>query len=340
MRQWSIRLMLTAFIGFGLTTIARSDTPPADPPRTLRTPYVLDNEQWARDMAAAKTNLERNTILDKRWESVQLAVAHSGVMLDQAFFTSLQYWRSGGQWPKDVVRLDGTLKQRIVLTAENERTPDESDKIPETDPNAIPAELAKPKSPTLTIIPGDCLADVELSPGAKIHLYGDLGGKLRVPGMCEIIIGGSVKESAVIETTGIASVFIGGDVVGSISSSGSLKLWVHGDLRGELTTGVPMSKVHVMGDLVGQIQPRTKQRIQFVSSAGMLNLEVRGYAPSASLEAIGNSYTMFQATISESDCEPGSYPLQAPNQIAGLPGRRPVLTTGHWVTHRYVERSE
>jgi stage V sporulation protein SpoVS len=150
-------------------------------------------------------------------------------------------------------------------------------------------------------IEGDCLADIVAADASPIHIVGDIAGVISLKGQCEIVVGGSLRSGARIETEGIVRVFVGEDMSGTIVNNGSATIWVNGNCAGGIVTGHPSTDLHVLGDFSGTIKPASK--------ASLLYLNVRGFMPNALLEQIAAlEYTEFNATIGTSDRPPGIYP--------------------------------
>jgi cytoskeletal protein CcmA (bactofilin family) len=212
--------------------------------------------------------------LATRWEALKLAVGHASVLMDMAFHSSLLYWQSGV--------VDYTNTWSIVEAG----------------------DLLSPITSTQKItvlIQGDCQADISLADGALVQIYGDLASRVKVDGHCEILIGGSILPEAGIEAQGITHIFVGGDVDGFVQGTSSLKVSVHGHLRGMIRTGHPTIELRVEGDFLGQMQPTQK--------ASLAYLVVQGFMPYGTLQSTAqHGYARFDATIAFSDRSPGIYP--------------------------------
>jgi hypothetical protein len=145
------------------------------------------------------------------------------------------------------------------------------------------------------------LANITLSHGGTVVVFGDLCSTIQTAGQCEVVVAGDVLEAASICGNGILHVFVGGDVVGCLRSHSSCKAWVEGHLRGQVWTGHPCTRLHVLRDCSGTIQP--------IEKPSLLYLEVGGFMSYASLEktaAVG--YTEFNASVGRSDRPAGMYP--------------------------------
>lgn len=304
--------------------------------KATRTVYILD-ARLANDIATAANDEQRKALLEKRWDATKMAVLHCNAVLRTPFFTTGQYWSSGGTFPPDTQRIEGNLTQPKIEAEPAEAAPKKADGDAEKKADAEPAPgaprvrfAASNKPPRLIVIRGDCLAEMTLTERCTVHIYGDLGAKLSVKGQSEVVIAGSVREKSLIETDGIARLFVGGDVRGDIRNKGSATLWIHGDLHGHVTTGSPSTDITLIGDFWGDIRPNGER-------GSLISLDFRGFAPSKSIEAIVDErYTKFDASIAESDCEPGIYPPSGrPVFVPG--GPPPRLINGNWVIHRRTD---
>lgn len=152
------------------------------------------------------------------------------------------------------------------------------------------------------IIDGDCSKKVSVPEGGIIHIYGNLHSMIDVGGFTEVIVTGDVGPNGLICAEDDCYVFVGGRFAGSLQLTESSKLWIGSDFDGTLKTGCPYTRIFIGGDLKGQILPN--------ESVSLLNLTVFGFAANATLHNIMDcNYTTFQASIAESDLEPGIYPL-------------------------------
>jgi hypothetical protein len=145
----------------------------------------------------------------------------------------------------------------------------------------------------------DCTTDhtVESHPDhviPLIHILGDLDATLVVSGYCEIVIGGNIQSGARIRGAGSVDILVGGHAAGCLLNADISRIWIGGDLTGEVVTGNPATIVHVMGDYSGVIKP--------MAEAACLELEVRGFMSKESLEKIASyNYTGFDAMVGSSD---------------------------------------
>jgi hypothetical protein len=91
-----------------------------------------------------------------------------------------------------------------------------------------------------------------------------------------LVVAGNVRESVSILADNILHMFVGGSALGEIRSNGSCQVWVEGDLRGEIWTGMPVTRLRVRGDCTASLRPSTR--------AALLYLEVDGTMSSALLD--------------------------------------------------------
>ncbi len=292
---------------------------------TPSVPYVLDNESYRSEIQAARDDVQRRSVLERRWQAVKQAVQYCDVVLGNSF-RSRSFW-IGGE-PQDAVTIAGNLTKPLAT--------------PEKPPQA------GRRSPTrfgLTIIQGDCLSDVSLAENECLHVYGDLNATVRAKGTNELIVAGSIKPGGAIEAEASSRVFVGGDLAGKVTSKGSPILWVHGNLTGELRTDFAapsptggggggffggrdgggrdggstaspsfLGRLHVVGDLSGTIK-RVGARDSSATIAGVrggsetLDMVIHGFASYAVLAAIAQEgyYSGVNASVARSDLPPGVY---------------------------------
>ena len=65
----------------------------------------------------------------------------------------------------------------------------------------------------------------------------------------------SVNKNARIYINDIARIYIGCSMLGSVIANSSFQLNIAGNLSGHVLTGNPTSKIIVLGDLTGMVQP-------------------------------------------------------------------------------------
>jgi hypothetical protein len=203
-----------------------------------------------------------------------LAVGHADVVADMPFHSSMRYFQSG-----DLTKARGQYVQIL---------------------NRITQPLTfAPKE--CVVAKGDILADVTIPEDGTLIVYGDVEAHIRSAGHCEIVVAGSVRPGAVINSADFLSFFAGGDVAGSVGCTGSCKAWIEGSLRGELLTGTPSTRCYVRGDFMGQVRP--------IDEAPLLYVVVEGFMPMGALEAVAAfGYTVFNASVGRSDRPAGLYP--------------------------------
>lgn len=235
--------------------------------------YQLDQNNFIQRLSNTKDKQERLKVLNERWEHIVLAVSHCDVITNHSFRSSIVFWQSG--WlSKDKWSIDPV-----------------GDFVKLNDP---PYEHAN------VLIPGDCLADMEITDGGMVHIYGNLDAKISIAGHSEIVIGGNITHNGSIHTNGIPRIFIGGNMNGTISNRRSSMIWIHSDFNGEIKTGRPTGKIHIMGDYHGSLSQ--------LNIASGIALIVRGMMSSKSIKnATSQGYQMFYASIGKSDLPPGLY---------------------------------
>jgi hypothetical protein len=205
---------------------------------------------------------------------LSLAVGHADVVVDMAFHSSAGYFHTGEldrKWWKDV----RTLAPVVAPLALTERA--------------------------FVVVEGDVRADVTVTYGGTVVVYGDVRSSIKMTGHSELVVAGDVLEGASISGDGILHVFVGGDVAGCLRSRGSCMAWVEGNLRGQVWTGDPSTRLRVLGDCTAPIRP--------TEDPSLLYLEVGGFMGYAALEATGAvGYTEFNASVGRSDRPAGLYP--------------------------------
>jgi hypothetical protein len=209
-----------------------------------------------------------------------LAVARADVIAGMAFHSSMGYFHTGEldpRWWKDVRSVDG-VTQPLTLT---ERT--------------------------FAIVQGDVLAEVDLSDGGTLVIYGDVRAPIRTSGLCEVVVAGTVLDVVEVSGDDYFHLFVGGTFAGTLRNSGSCTAWVEGHMRGEVWTGHLSTDLRVMGDCSCAIRPNGKP--------SLLYLGVDGFMPYALLEAAAAvGYTEFNASIGRSDRPAGLYPDRATHE--------------------------
>ena len=266
-------LVAAVVAGLGLGCATESTEPaqlaPATPPGPT-VPYDFDRRAYDDRLAQAADEATRRAVLDERFDGVLKIAAYVHVVHDPEFYMTLSQHRFDVSSPADWSRrIDSDLDQ--------------------------PIEVAQHQQ---CRIEGDCRADVRAVQSGIVHILGDLTAKLVVDGQPEIVIGGSVTESGAIVADGITSVLVGGDFRGSIVSSGSLRLWVHGSMSGRVDAGEPSTDINVMGDFTGTIQPHDE--------VAQLNVDVHGFMAEATAKSMGPPHSLGAAvSIARSDTQAG-----------------------------------
>lgn len=152
-------------------------------------------------------------------------------------------------------------------------------------------------------VDGDCSQRISAPEGGVIHVYGDLDAPIDVDGHYEIIVTGDVTSNARIEASGFCHMFIGGRFCGQLRSASSAWVWIEDNFEGTVRTGHPSTHVFVGGDFLGRIGP--------FEDAALLSLTVCGFASQDSMLEIEKcGYTVFCASLGQSDAAPGLYPAE------------------------------
>jgi hypothetical protein len=214
---------------------------------------------------------------EAHWDAIKLPVGHCSVTMDRAFSVSLNYWQSGElAWAKQ-----WSLNEPGDLVREHEYGDQAS-----------------------VLVEGDCRASLSLASAGLIHIKGDLASTIRIGGSrgpSEIVIAGNIRPGAEIQTKGIANVFVGGDLAGSIGSAGALTLCIYGNMTGKIRSGEFATRIALRGDFLGGMEP--------AAEPGQVVLEVRRFSSYSTLEAIAShGYPKFDAAIGISDRPAGIYP--------------------------------
>lgn len=252
------------------------------------TVYALDQARFEQELSSARDEAHRLELLRERWSDVVLAATHYHVVAEMPLYGSVRHWQSGwlatGLWS---VQANGNL-----LEAHDSLT------------NAT------------VLVKGDCKADISVSGGGLVHIYGNLESVVTVLGHSEVVVGGDVTPSGRIDGGGILRVFVGGNVEGHISNSSSSSIWINGDVTGVIHAGRPSTKVHVVGGFFGQVLP--------FDVASLVYLDVRGEMPSEIIAAVaGRGWLQFLASVGSSDVAPGLYP-------------KSLTASALWVVHSEV----
>jgi len=290
--QWPFQVVLLAASLGGC--VSDAGQPPEPKPKTLvgpAVPYDFDRARYDARLEAPGGASARAEILRVRWADVLRIVAYVSILDDPGFYKTLSQDQLGVLSPS-------SWGQRIDsdLTA--------------------PIEVGQSRQ---CRIEGDCLANIRALESGVVHILGDLSATVVVDGQGEIVIGGSVTETGRIVADGITKVLVGGDFRGQAVSSGSLMMWVHGSLTGDVETGAPSTDLHIMGDFTGSVRPHEK--------GALLAIDVHGFMAESDVTAIlEHGYTDANFSIGISDVSPGVH-------FGGLLEGMKRLT-GSWVVHR------
>jgi len=156
------------------------------------------------------------------------------------------------------------------------------------------------------LIEGD--TDSDIRDTDTIHILGDLNNDVYLKDHSELVIAGNVNSSSNIYVSGIARVFIGGTLYGSIISTDSLDITILGNHSGTIRTGDPSTKLTVHGDFTGTLIPNKKQ-------GSLLTLNVFGFTNINTIKEIYKpQYTQISGAFKLSDAEPGIYYPSHPYQ--------------------------
>src|SRR5439155_1521453 len=107
---------------------------------------------------------------------------------------------------------------------------------------------------TINVVNGDTTANIFAKDRSIVHVLGDLTTTIHVADNSEVVVGGSVMPEASIECEGIVSVFIGGDMFGTLDAPGFVHCWIEGNVYGRVMPGNPSMHLHVGGDFLGSIK--------------------------------------------------------------------------------------
>lgn len=252
-------------------------------------PYVYERANWDAMLDEAGGDLEKKrAVLSMRWLEVTFAVGQINASTPPGFPHTLEYLSTGKLRSKaPLVRVDGDLSEDTEYPV-----------------------------PAMVMIWGDVSSMLTIPKDADlIHIWGELTGILRVSGDCEIIIAGDVGPQGIIETEGPASIFVGGDMNGMMRNKDSTFIWLNGNFNGELTTGAPMTRLHIMGNYAGSISPEAE--------ADTLRLDVRGTMHSDYMRGVAaHVYKSLYASVGISELAAAFHPRTFNPQI------------GKWVVHK------
>ncbi len=141
-----------------------------------------------------------------------------------------------------------------------------------------------------------------------VHIQGDLNASIQLHGHSELIISGDVNKNARIYINDIARIYIGGSMLGSVIANSSFQLNIAGNLSGHVLTGNPTSKIIVLGDLTGMVQPNK-------GDGALVSITVHGHTDIEKIKKIySNDYTEIIGAFKYSNDKPGTYHPKAPFQ--------------------------
>lgn len=201
--------------------------------------------------------------MSPEWQPVAIKVAKAAVRMFEghAFYKALWYWSEGS-----------------------------------------PSADRYPFSPPINIhvVNGDLETDLVAADHALILVLGDVRADMAVGDHAEIVIGGSVLAGANIEAPSIASVFVGGNVLGSITTKGMLHCWISGDFQGGIVTSSKDFCLRIEGDFTGNVQPIDND------ADVRMSLDVGGFMSRERMDSIPRTRLVcFRANVFESDQTPG-----------------------------------
>ena len=132
-----------------------------------------------------------------------------------------------------------------------------------------------------------------------IHIEKHLKTDATLTDQAELVVGGDVVEGVVIETTGINSLYVGGDFRGTIRSLGSLTLVVKGDFEGKLITGHPISTLVIEGNYKGTVTHESDQ-------GALVYIDTQGYMAKDSIDALySQNFTLLDIRAGNSELKRG-----------------------------------
>jgi len=255
---------------------------PADVPPPSNIHYLTAQlDRWDQALADARQNFageeydsSRLAIYNQRWQTVQQAVAHHGVMHRDAFYGSRAYWHTGSTtglgWAIDH---EGDLNDPVYVDGRGN-----------------------------VRVHGDVNDTIEVGPNAIVHILGDLNATLELSGVCEVVIAGSLNEDATIICDGQLELFVGGNSSGVFGATGSATIIIDGNAAGVIQCGAPATTLTVTGNMLAQLPPPRERD-------AVLTLRVDGYTPSAFMRSLAAAgFTRVNATLGISDVPPGLYP--------------------------------
>lgn len=135
-----------------------------------------------------------------------------------------------------------------------------------------------------------------------VHILGDLNHSVTINDQAEVVVRKNLTKDAIIYASGIQKVYVGGDFLGRIESTGSLELIVKGDFKGTLTSGHPSTEIIVEHDFDGIIKPTNPD------DGGLLSVHIKGETLLTHMETIcAQKYTVVKITVANIDADKGIY---------------------------------
>ena len=155
-------------------------------------------------------------------------------------------------------------------------------------------------------ISGD--ADTEIRDARQIHILGDLNSDIHLDAQSEVVIAGSVSESATIYVNNISSVYVGGSFDGALVSTHWAGIYIDGNFNGSVVTSHSIRQFYVGGDFEGEVD--VLEGANPISA----NLMVDGFIDEATLKTLyAKPFNFLKGTFQYSNSRPGIY----------YPGRTP-----------------
>lgn len=236
--------------------------------------FDLDLGRIKSERRGDEREAARLELYAQRWSAVQNAVAYQGTDHRDAFYGSRSYWHTGSTrgigW---AFEQPGDLDEPLYIASKGN-----------------------------VLVQGDVNKDIEIAGNSIVHILGDLDATLDLKGICEVIIAGSLTKKATIICDGQLELYVGGNNVGILGSTGSSTIIIDGNAGGTIQSGAPAATLTITGDLLGDIPaPKNMDTI--------LTLRVDGFAPTEKMLDLATAgFTRINATLGTSNVPPGLYP--------------------------------
>lgn len=147
-------------------------------------------------------------------------------------------------------------------------------------------------------VTGDTTDDI--SQYDVVHILGDLNDTVYLKDQAELVIRKNFTKEAKVYASGIQKVYVGGDFLGTIESTGLLNLIVKGDFKGTLTTGHPSTYVLVEKSFDGVIKPTISE------DGGLISVQIKGNTLLKYIDPICTAnYTSVKISVDSIDAEKG-----------------------------------